>query len=108
IIASSAPNLASCIGYDTVLVTLDTVRPNANAGPAKLLTCSNSTVQLSGSSSTSGATFSWTGPGTIVNGLTATPTVNALGTYTVTVTNPANGCTNTSSTSVSTPPTLSA
>ncbi|MGL2986519.1 hypothetical protein ACSVH5_02885, partial [Flavobacterium sp. RSSA_27] len=46
--------------------------------------------------STEGATYSWiaSNGGNIVSGAdTATPTVNAAGTYTLTVTNPANGCT---------------
>ena len=49
-------------------------------------------VTLNATSSVSGATYLWTGP----NGYTGTskaPTVSTLGTYTATVTNPANGCT---------------
>lgn len=63
-----------------------------NNGPQ---TCSNVAVLLTGSSTTSGATFAWTGP----NGFTATGATTNLtslgqdGTYTLTATNPANGCT---------------
>ncbi len=60
--------------------------PNANAGADKLLTCSVTSLQLSGSSTTSGAAFSWTGPGIVSNGNTATPTVNKAGNYTLTIT----------------------
>ena len=67
--------------------------PNANAGADKLLTCSVTSLQLSGSSTTIGAAFSWTGPGIVSNGNTATPTVNKAGNYTLTVT--VAGCTST-------------
>ena len=67
--------------------------PNAIAGADKLLTCSVTSLQLSGSSTTIGAAFSWTGPGIVSNGNTATPTVNKAGNYTLTVT--VAGCTST-------------
>ncbi|HEU4507458.1 MAG TPA: hypothetical protein VFR78_04415 [Pyrinomonadaceae bacterium] len=79
-----------------VVVTGNFISPNVDAGPDKELTCSITSVQLSGSSSTPGATFSWvaSGGGNIVSGAnTATPTVNAAGTYTLTTTDPVNGCT---------------
>ncbi len=76
--------------------------PDANGGAAQTITCSATSVQLAGSSATSGATFSWAGPGIVSGGTTATPTVNAVGTYTLTVTNPANACTNTATATVST------
>ena len=70
--------------------------PNANAGLDKSIGCiSASTVQLSGSSTTTGVTFSWTasnGGNIVSGGNTATPTVNAAGTYILTVTIAA-GCT---------------
>jgi gliding motility-associated-like protein len=72
--------------------------PNANAGSAQTLTCTSPTATLSGSSTTPGATFGWTGPGIVSGGSTATPTVNAAGTYTLTVT--VGGCTATSTVSV--------
>lgn len=101
-----------CSNTDTVVVTEDFTPPNANAGPDKVLSCSVTSIQLSGSSTTTGATFAWsTLDGNIVSGAnTATPTVNAPGTYTLVVTNPANGCSATDSavvTSDITPPSLS-
>ena len=86
-----------CTATDVALVTLNNTPPNANAGVDGLILCGTSSVMLSGSSSTPGATFSWVASngGNIFSGAnTATPTVNAAGTYTLTVTNPANGCTN--------------
>jgi gliding motility-associated-like protein len=91
-----------CVATDTVSVLSNTALPDANAGAPQVLTCTASTVNLAGSSITGGATFSWSGAGITSGGATATPTVNASGTYTVTVTDPANGCTATATTSVTT------
>lgn len=96
-----------------VVVTSNMVAPNVDAGPDKELTCSVTSIQLSGSSTTPNATFSWvaSGGGNIVSGAnTATPTVNAAGTYTLTVTDPVNGCTSVDSADVSvdaSPPSVS-
>ncbi len=95
-----------------VTVGEDKTAPNADAGPDKLLTCSITSVQLAGSSATTGATPHWVASngGNIVSGAdTFTPTVNAAGTYTLTVTNNVNGCTNIASADVTqdtTPPSL--
>ena len=75
-----------------------TVAQNAEA-PAEVtisspgnivLTCSNTSVVLTGNSSTSGVSYSWSGPGSSVAGAIDTATVP--GNYTLTVTNPVNGC----------------
>ncbi|MFM7080316.1 MAG: hypothetical protein ACKOYC_11075, partial [Bacteroidota bacterium] len=63
--------------------------PVANAGPDRTIDCTNATVTLNGSSNIAGSTFSWVASngGNIVSGAnTATPVVNAAGTYTLTVT----------------------
>jgi gliding motility-associated-like protein len=87
---------SGCTSTDTALVTGNTTPPDANAGTAQSITCANTTATLTGSSLTAGATFSWAG-GTIVSGgTTASPVVSTAGTYTVTVTDPSNGCTATS------------
>ncbi|NGY38412.1 hypothetical protein FQU23_012930 [Flavobacterium sp. XN-5] len=91
----SIPSNPLCIGTDVTLVTLNNTLPNAAAGPDKVLTCATTSIALSGSSTTTGATFSWAasnGGNIVSGGTTATPTVNAAGTYTLTVTDPANGC----------------
>jgi hypothetical protein len=100
-----------CSNTDTVVVTQDFTKPNVSAGDDKVLTCSITSVQLSGSSSTPGATFLWTTlDGHIVSGAnTATPTVDKAGTYHLVVTNPANGCSDSDDAIVTenkTPPTL--
>ena len=100
-----------CTATSTVNVTQNIIPPNANAGAAQVLTCTNPTRVLTGSSSTGGVTFSWSGPGIVSGGATATPTVNLLGTYTLTVTNPVNGCTATATVNVTqniTPPNANA
>ncbi len=92
-----------CTAIDTANVTLNNTASNANAGPDKVLTCITTSIALSGSSSTAGAAFSWaaSGGGNIVSGgNTATPTIDAAGIYTLTVTNPANGCTATDAANV--------
>ena len=69
--------------------------PVANAGPSGTLDCLNPSTILSGSSSSSVSTFSWsTTNGNIASGgNSATPTVNAAGTYTLEITDVVTGCT---------------
>jgi len=83
---------AGCTASDTVTVTSDTTTPNADAGADKTLTCTTTSVTLNGSSTTLGTTFSWSGPAGFTSNVAA-PVVSAAGVYTLTVTNPANGCT---------------
>ncbi|HEY4336412.1 MAG TPA: hypothetical protein VGM89_10950, partial [Puia sp.] len=90
---------AAGTGSATYTVTANNSAPNVTATGAAL-GCGTS-AGISASSSVAGATFHWTGP----NGFSsnsASPTVNAAGTYTVTVTNPATGCTASQSVSVTT------
>ncbi len=85
-----------CTASDQAVVTGNTTPPTANAGPDQLITCANGmTTTLNGEGSSSGAniSYAWSGPGIVSGGATATPTVNAAGTYTLTVTNQTNNCT---------------
>jgi hypothetical protein len=82
-----------CTASDQAEVTLDNDMPDVNAGADKMLTCTTTSIALSGSSGTPGATFSWAGPGIVSGGNTAAAIVNAAGIYTLTVTDPSNGCT---------------
>ncbi|MBL7889085.1 MAG: gliding motility-associated C-terminal domain-containing protein [Bacteroidia bacterium] len=91
----------SCTATTTVGVTSNIAAPNVSAGGTLTLTCAANSGTISASSTTTGATYNWTGAGITAGGTTATPTVNAAGTYTVTVTDPANGCTATTTVSVS-------
>jgi gliding motility-associated-like protein len=97
-------NLTGCTGSASTTVSSNKTAPNisVNGTPANL-TCSSTTVTLSSSSTTSNATFLWTGPAgaTITNANSPTPTVDKAGTYTLTVTDPVNGCTSTGTVTVS-------
>jgi len=104
-----------CTASDVALVTVNTTPPNVEAGIAKVIDCLTPGLQiaLSGSSSTVGATFNWVaslGGHIVSGGTTPTPTVDAAGTYTLTVTDPSNGCTASDATTVTvnlTPPACS-
>ncbi|URM39142.1 T9SS type A sorting domain-containing protein [Flavobacterium anhuiense] len=87
-------NLEGCFAKKTVTVLENKELPNVYAGEDKALTCLITSIKLSGSSSTPNATYLWsTLDGNIVSdGTTLTPTIDKAGTYTLTVTDPINGC----------------
>jgi hypothetical protein len=87
-----------CISTATASVEQDTTAPGATASGGSI-TCFTSTATLSGNSGTSGVTYSWSGPNNFTSTL-QNPTVTELGIYTLTVTNPVNGCMSTATTSV--------
>ncbi|MCC6463540.1 MAG: T9SS type A sorting domain-containing protein [Saprospiraceae bacterium] len=94
----------TCAGFGSAIVAANTTQPTANAGPSMTVTCSAPTVNLAGSGP-SGANYSylWTASngGTISSGAnTLTPTVGASGTYTLNITDSSNGCSASSSTTV--------
>jgi gliding motility-associated-like protein len=86
-----------CVDTDVTTVSLDMATPVAAVAAPELITCTAPSIVLdaTGSAGTGGLTFSWvatTGGNIVSGGATDTPTVNAAGDYTVTVTH-ANGCT---------------
>ena len=84
-----------CTESLNVFINSNTTIPNVEAGSGQEINCTNSTILLNGSASgCSNCSFSWsTINGSFVSGQnTASPTVNSSGTYTLTVTNPDNGC----------------
>ncbi len=83
-----------CTDAATVTVTQDIAAPGATAQGATI-DCTNPQVQISSTSTTTGVSYLWSGPGSF-SATTATTTVGADGTYTVTITGP-NGCTSTAS-----------
>ncbi len=93
---------SGCSASNQVMVLSDTIAPTANAGADLAITCGNTTVTLNGNSSSVGANilYVWSGPGIVSGGTTTTPVVNLGGTYTLTVTNQSNGCSETDQTSV--------
>ncbi|MFN7325310.1 MAG: hypothetical protein ACK5SQ_01875 [Chitinophagales bacterium] len=78
-----------CTGTASIQVLQDIVPPNATA-VGGTLTCTNTSFNLNGGSTTPGASFSWSGGLSPVED----PEVSVNGSYTLTVTGP-NGCTNT-------------
>ncbi len=84
-----------CVASQTIVVTEDTNAPTAVASGGGVIDCNNSTLTVSGAGSTTGMSYSWSasnGGNILSGGTTLTATVNAGGTYTLTVTNPSNGC----------------
>ena len=96
--------VGNCFAQAPLTVTVDNQGPVADAGDLQTLDCNNASVQLNGTASDNGANISyeWTGPSgaTITDGTTNTPTVDMLGTYTLTVTNTTNGCPSTTTVEV--------
>jgi gliding motility-associated-like protein len=89
----------SCINLAEVLVRVDRVKPVANAGTDKLLTCAQTEFNLDGSASSREGTrysYLWDGKkgGRVLGGKnTLNPFVTEAGTYFLTVTDGLNGCT---------------
>ncbi|HWQ33930.1 MAG TPA: hypothetical protein VNQ79_13855 [Blastocatellia bacterium] len=84
-----------CSDSKQVKVTEDKTPPDADAGADVTLDCLTGQATLKGTSKTEKAQFHWeTSDGHIVSGADSdSPVVDKPGTYKLTVTNPANGCT---------------
>jgi SprB repeat len=96
----------NCSTNKSVIVSQNTTKPIANAGPAKVITCVSNSVQLQGSGSTgSSFQYQWSNSGGNIasssGGNTFTPTVSQVGDYTFTVKDLSNGCSQSAITSVS-------
>ncbi len=93
--------LNGCAASASVIVNLNVQLPTVQIATPSALGCQNSTVILNaaGSSQGAGMIYLWTTVGgNIVSGAnTMNATVNAAGTYTLTITNSINGCTSTGS-----------
>ena len=89
-----------CTGQDTVYVA-QASNLSVLISPTNPTLCTGSTVDLTASATggTAPYSYSWSGPGIVSGQNSATVTVNAAGTYTVTVTD-ANGCTGSASVTV--------
>jgi len=86
-----------CTTNTVVTVTQNITVPNISATSGGSLTCSNTVVALTGNSSTAGVNYLWQ-PGSIA---TATNNATTAGNYSLTVTDPSNGCTSTTVVAVS-------
>ncbi|MBK8555040.1 MAG: hypothetical protein IPL65_04365 [Lewinellaceae bacterium] len=82
-----------CTSTATATVTGNTTPPTATATGATL-DCNNPTVTINAMSSAPNSSYSWSGPGGFT-AMIANPSVGNVGTYTVTITDPSNNCTST-------------
>ena len=86
-----------CSSILQIVVAGNQVSPVADSGPVEVISCTEPEIILDGSGSSAGPaiTYNWVtvNGGNIVSGATTTsPTINAPGTYQLTVTNTENGC----------------
>ena len=93
-------NTNGCTASATTNVVCDATPPNVTV-LGGTLTCTSQMVMLQGSSSVPNAVYLWSGPGIdAANQGLQNPIVGVVGVYTLTVTSPVNGCTNTATTTV--------
>ncbi|HUM50579.1 MAG TPA: proprotein convertase P-domain-containing protein, partial [Chitinophagales bacterium] len=85
---------STCFATDAVTISQTATPPVANAGADKTLTCTATSFVI-GTAAIAGNTYSWSPTLGLSNPNIAQPTATAPGTYTVTVTNTSNSCTNT-------------
>ena len=88
-----------CKSAPTVTVLQNVITPQNVNVTGGLINCTTPTLALTATTTTTMVTYSWTGP----NGFTSTqqnPVIDAAGTYTVLLTNQANGCQATAVTTV--------
>ena len=98
-------SLNGCSNTASIVIPQNITPPTAIVAPGGEINCNNPTIQLNGAGSSTGPTYSYqwnssTGSGIGAGDNTLTPTIIAPGTYTLVVTNAANGCTDSVSTSV--------
>ncbi|MCC6182418.1 MAG: gliding motility-associated C-terminal domain-containing protein [Bacteroidia bacterium] len=91
---------SGCDAIYTANVPSNTIAPVANATSSSTITCTNTLVTLNATPTGTNYAYSWSGPGTITNGTSSSPSVDAGGSYVVTVTDNINGCTGTSTVTV--------
>ena len=93
---------AGCTYSTTTSVTQNTVIPTGvSAGTNQTMTCASPSITLNGSVATpTNATASWNGANVCGTATNFTTSVCAAGVYTLTATNPASGCTLTSTVQV--------
>jgi hypothetical protein len=80
-----------CISTDAVTISQNITPPTANAGADKTLTCTNTSFTI-GTPGSASNTYSWSPATGLDDATLAQPIVSAPNTYTLTVTNIANGC----------------
>jgi hypothetical protein len=88
-----------CTNTAVTSVIQNTIAPSPTATNSGTLTCSTTTVALTGGPGT-GVTYQWSGPGFVGGTTSQNAIANAAGTYSLKVSSSVNGCTNTAVTSV--------
>jgi gliding motility-associated-like protein len=83
-----------CSESTSVTITQDNNSPNIDLANPDILTCSVTSLDLDATNSSTGIDFEyqWTGPTSIQNPTTLTPTISQPGTYTLTILDTSNGC----------------
>ncbi len=89
---------SGCTSVFDIAVAQNTAAPGVTA-QGVILTCTQPTNTITSSSTTPGVTYAWTGPGGFTSNQ-QNPSVSQVGSYTVTTTNPVNGCTSSETVSV--------
>lgn len=82
----------NCTGTASIEVFENLTPPPLSFAQAPVLTCDQTSAQLSVLPGTAGFGYQWAGPGTILDPNTPTPTIDNPGVFSVTVTDPSNGC----------------
>jgi gliding motility-associated-like protein len=82
-----------CSSSGTIDVADNIVLPVLTMSADQTLDCVSSTAVVSGTSTTSGFTFAWSGPGAVSPSNMASGSVTIAGTYTLLVSDPSNNCT---------------
>ncbi|MEO6759888.1 MAG: hypothetical protein ABIO24_10585, partial [Saprospiraceae bacterium] len=98
-------NANGCKSQPTVAINQNIQPPQAVTATGGLLDCNSPSIALGGTSSTTGVTYSWTGPSMFTSAV-QNPSVTNEGTYTQVVTSNANGCTASTTTVVTKDPTV--
>lgn len=75
-----------------VAVGTDTTIPTVSIAPTSSITCALTTVTITATANPAASTYTWSGTGITGSVNSSSITVNSAGTFSVSVTNPLNGC----------------
>ncbi|HMG14573.1 MAG TPA: gliding motility-associated C-terminal domain-containing protein, partial [Saprospiraceae bacterium] len=84
-------NVNGCSDSQVLLIDEDLIKPDLTANGGTLTCTNQSQINLTANSTVMGANYKWLGPN--FNSNQQNPIADDPGTYTVTITNPVNGCT---------------